>query len=647
MVCFLCCGRVDRNLTYSFPMRYFLITLFFVTLLSEALTIRVSNVAQIQDALNTVHASGGGTVLLEKGDYEVEETLLIGSNTTLKGAGNRESVLSTSRNIQILNQMSVPQTNMEINNLTFEGANNLNGGAIHIISLGEDHEGVRIIDVNAYHTGWGVHIKGVKGLVIDNCDFSRNGTAGKEKFAHNLYLRRVYGAVITDSIFNDSTSGNGINISYSEDIEIYHCEMAGNYFRGVRSAESIGYLVHNCYVADNGAFGIGANVERGFTTKEIDIQNNTVVGNAGEGIMIKNGSTGIVRHNNSYGNRTNYTYPSSVTFSENISQANRSLEVVEVESSYDTYTRGGKYKDHSYGSDSTIIVKKSSARYTRNGYIQFDVSDLETGHTSLTVTPRVVRDETDEIAIYGVSDNWDDDVTWSDSPTQQQLITTINFLKSDIGQPVSIDISDYVSSQIEGDGTVSLSLQMVSRGKVVSLYAKESGRQPVLKHSSFVEESFSGVIPTSADSYVRGGTFANANYGAEGLLIIKKSDNRKFSREAYLKFSLEGVRNVSKATLQIPVNKGTGGMLLRSVAQNNWGESQINWFNKPSVGSVIREFTVRSSDAGHVIEIDVTDVVESTQGDEVSFSLQANEHRTSGISFLSRESGNGFKLLVE
>mgnify|MGYP003632139313 CR=1 FL=1 len=276
----------------------------------------------IQTAIDNVATSGGGTVTLAAGIHTINRSIKMKSNVTLQGEGNWGTLIKTTRNMKMIIADSEGLVNVTIKNLELEGTNASSGGGIEI-TAGDDypHDNLQILNVHCYNTGWGVHVKGTKNLLVKDCLFEKNGTVGKEGFAHNMYLRRVYGAEVRDSQFLNSISANGINISYSTDIAIYNCEMSGNYFRGVRAAVTVGYTVHDCIVKDNGDVGIFANAEIGITTTEIDIKRNCVSNNTKEGIKALNSATGIVTDNNSYGNSTNYSLPDAVTQSGNITDA--------------------------------------------------------------------------------------------------------------------------------------------------------------------------------------------------------------------------------------------------------------------------------------------------------------------------------------
>ncbi|WP_299436708.1 carbohydrate-binding protein [uncultured Aquimarina sp.] len=365
------------------------ITKVFILLISLSLSaadITVPLGGNIQDALDDVGSSGGGTVTLASGTFTITSSLKISSNTKLQGSGTYGTTIKTTQNIKMIVQSGYGLKNITIQNLTLNGTNASDGGGIEIISYGADHDTVKISSVRCYNTGWGVHIKGVKNVLVENCDFSKNGTAGKEGFAHNMYLRRCYGAVVRNSTFNNSTSANGINISYSEDIEIYDCEMSGNYFRGVRAADTEGYLVHNCIITDNGDFGLGANSEN-FTTRDIDWKNNCVANNAKDGIYAKSGATGKILNCNSYGNGDDYDVTSAVSQSSNISDSSETCEdTVAICDSHDAFSQI-EAEDFCEQSGIQTGSTNSFVGWVNNGdWVQYENVDFGSGANSIEIS---------------------------------------------------------------------------------------------------------------------------------------------------------------------------------------------------------------------------------------------------------------------
>ena len=289
--------------------------------------------SSIQTAIDQVTASGGGIVTLAAGTHTITSTIKIKSNVTLQGSGTYASRIFTSADINMIEADKEGLVNLVFQNFEMIGSPTKNAGGIQVTSQGTDHDNIKILNVRCYETGWGVHIKGAKNLTIENCDFSRNGNPESINYAHNLYLRRITGAVVKNSSFNYGTSSNGINISYSANIQIMNCQMIGNHFRGVRAADTDGFLVHDCLVINNGNVGILANTEVVVTTN-VDFQNNCVYNNGfaegNAGIETKNGATGTCKNNNVFGNSTNYKLVSSVTQSGNTSDATKPCIVPKV-----------------------------------------------------------------------------------------------------------------------------------------------------------------------------------------------------------------------------------------------------------------------------------------------------------------------------
>ena len=312
-------GLIKESQKHVFINGAIAVLLFFTANLNAA-TRSVAPDESIQPAIDYVNSNGGGTVTLEAGTHSISSPLKIKSNVTLRGEGTLASTLKTTGDIKMIIQAGYGLKNVTIQNLVLIGSPTKKAGGIHLISYNTDHDCIRLSGVHVFETGWGVHIKGARNVTIDNCNFSRNGNPESKKYAHNLYLRRCYTVNVRECIFNNSTSANGMNISYSKDINVYNCEAIGNYFRGMRAADTDGFRVHNCVIADNGNVGLLANKEK-VVTKNIDWQNNCVSNNGDRGVYARSGATGSCTNNNSYGNKDDYRLPGTVSQSGNVSDS--------------------------------------------------------------------------------------------------------------------------------------------------------------------------------------------------------------------------------------------------------------------------------------------------------------------------------------
>jgi parallel beta-helix repeat protein len=258
-----------------------------------ALDLDVPLGGDIQQAIDQVAAAGGGTVQLAAGIYPIHTSIKMKSDVTLSGAGRTATTITTPEIIRLIEQASEGLQHVTIRDLSLTGVAVDGSHAIHLVSYKTEHKNIQLSRVHASRTGWGVHIKGADGVRIEQCEFTENGCQGKEGYAHNLYLRRCKNVWVCDTQLNRSTSGNGCNISYSQNVTLDRCEACDNYFRGIRAADTDGYAVKNCTISGNGDVGLLANKEK-VATKNILFENNIVTKNAKGGIQARKGVTGIV-----------------------------------------------------------------------------------------------------------------------------------------------------------------------------------------------------------------------------------------------------------------------------------------------------------------------------------------------------------------
>ena len=117
-------------------------------------------------------------------------------------------------------------------------------------------------------------------------------------------------------------------------------------------------------------------------------------------------------------------------------------------------------------------------------------------------------------------------------------------------------------------------------------------------------------IPTTIGSYVRGGTYASTNYGSVSDLVVKNWSSDNETRHAYLKFDLSGVTSIASAKLQLfgRVSGSTGSVAVNaySASDTSWGESTINWNNKPASGSAVRGAVTFTGSTAKWYDLDVT-----------------------------------------
>ncbi|MDT3401188.1 parallel beta-helix repeat protein [Mucilaginibacter terrae] len=271
----------------------------------------------IQHAIDQVSASGGGTVNLASGTYNITSPLKIKSNVTLNGSGNATTTINGG-NFNVIQQNNEGLTNVTIQNLKVTGVQSISCYGILIESLNIFHTNVAINNVQVTSVGMGVHLKRVNGVTITNCNFHDNAGPGKEMYFHNLYIRSCQNVNVSSTQVNHSTTGNGMNFSYCTSVTVSNCTANDNYFRGIRAADSDGFKVKDCTINGNGNVGLIMNQEAGLVTKNIELNHNIVNNNAKGGIQVLQGSTGSVVNNTATGNSLfNYSIASGITQSNN------------------------------------------------------------------------------------------------------------------------------------------------------------------------------------------------------------------------------------------------------------------------------------------------------------------------------------------
>jgi len=148
--------------------------------------------------------------------------------------------------------------------------------------------------------------------------------------------------------------------------------------------------------------------------------------------------------------------------------------------------------------------------------------------------------------------------------------------------------------------------------------------------------TFNPVADSAVDS-----SNASSNYGISATLRTDASPTIR----TYMRFNVQVISGgITKATLRIYANSASsGGLSLRSVADNTWSETTTTYSNAPAFGSQLFPPVPQSFSSGTWVTIDVTSLV-SGNG-LVSFALTSTN--TTAISFSSREGANKPQLIIQ
>lgn len=146
-----------------------------------------------------------------------------------------------------------------------------------------------------------------------------------------------------------------------------------------------------------------------------------------------------------------------------------------------------------------------------------------------------------------------------------------------------------------------------------------------------------------ADAYVRDGSYAAINYGADTFMTVKKDVTAGYNRIAYLKFKVPAQSRsaVGNAQLQLYVSSTNSGTnttqwQLWKANNNNWTETGINYSNRPAQDSLL--VTINGTNNTGYQYWDITTALQNLTGDTLSLVLvSTNTGATTNANFASRE----------
>lgn len=282
--------------------------------------------ASIQAAVDQAAAAGGGIVDLAAGTHRIASPVLLRSGVTLQGQGSSGSSLTTILNdrntsmVVMLDGRDGGLRDVIIRRLKVDCALSASqrrytsdpgkNYGVYLTDNKASNDRALFDDVQITACAVGLHSKGTTNLTIRNSNIHDNG--GWPTYFHNVYLRRVSKADVQNTTLSSSDGGNGINISYSNNVTVRNNMISGNSFRGVRVADSSYIDVLANRVTNNADFGIVMNSEAN-GVQHFRIHDNVVTGNRVGIATSSNSHDGEVWNNSVSGNDTNLDIKSSAT----------------------------------------------------------------------------------------------------------------------------------------------------------------------------------------------------------------------------------------------------------------------------------------------------------------------------------------------
>lgn len=287
-------------------------------------SVTVSPGSSVQAAIDA-NAGKGTWVILAKGVHTLSESLKIPSGTTLAGQG-KESVLflGPGKEGTFIVNSDNDMHDVTIRDLLIEGANTvvtnfdpntdrrlrsyMNATSREGIEFSAGRHGqMRNIHFESLTvqncTKNGVAVRGATNVVVNNCDFSDNGSSvvPGAGFHHNLLLTRISDCRVSNSRFDTSPWGSGVDLSFVNKGVISKNEAARNRLSGIRCTESRNIEVTENLVEGNDGSGILFDALMD-GSQNIEISDNISQYNNEHGILLDKVSVSKVMNNKTLDN---------------------------------------------------------------------------------------------------------------------------------------------------------------------------------------------------------------------------------------------------------------------------------------------------------------------------------------------------------
>jgi hypothetical protein len=294
-----------------------------------------------------------------------------------------------------------------------------------------------------------------------------------------------------------------------------------------------------------------------------------------------------------------------------------------------------------------------------NSYLRFSVSGVSGPVTQAQLLLHANSASPQGLIVKSVANNtWGETtLTSSNAPAMGSTLATSPAVVN--GSLITLDVTAFVT----GNGTFSLGVSTPG-STAISLAARESGAnapQLIVSTSSVITPTATQPAATAtqpaasstptkvvaqiltltpaADAYVDASA-PSTNYGTGATLREDASP----VVNSYLRFSVAGVSGpVTQARLSIHANSASPqGLVVKSVANNTWGETTLTSSNAPALGSTLA--TSPAVVSGTWVTLDVTAFVTGNG----TFSFGVSTPGSTAISLAARESGaNAPQLIID
>lgn len=110
-----------------------------------------------------------------------------------------------------------------------------------------------------------------------------------------------------------------------------------------------------------------------------------------------------------------------------------------------------------------------------------------------------------------------------------------------------------------------------------------------------------------ADAFVRGGSYADRNFGSARTLLLKDGSSGNSKRRTFLRFDARSLDQVKRAWLRIPASLSRSGSLglVVGATLGDWNEAAFTWNNQPLITQELGRINVVNTGT-RFYEVEVT-----------------------------------------
>jgi Bacterial Ig domain/IPT/TIG domain/Bacterial TSP3 repeat len=197
---------------------------------------------------------------------------------------------------------------------------------------------------------------------------------------------------------------------------------------------------------------------------------------------------------------------------------------------------------------------------------------------------------------------------------------------ADDGLPTSPGAVTLAWSKTSGPGTVSFgnaaaavtTASFSSEGTyVLRLTANDGGRTAFSEVTVEARTVATVKLTPTADAHVRDGASAATNFGTAATIEVQTSGTTGENRDAYFKFDLTNVGDISNAKLRVNAALSAAGLVTTNVypvSNTAWTEAAVNWNTRPALSSPALASVTVSGTAFAWYELDVTNYLIAEKG---------------------------------